>query len=136
MRAVLAAALARFAGTALRQAKRRAKLAAVLLGSALVFVAVAVMGLALLLWLWLAREIGPEWAAVAIAAGAAIIAAILVFAARRALKVTTIDLGQERAKFVSTVSGEARKVPKSIPLAAAGLAGLVMGLRAGRRKKD
>lgn len=91
--------------------------------------------LALALWVWLAERFDPLSAALSIAGVAALAAVFFALAARATLgRLPLSDLAQEPARLAAAVKEDVQNLPPTVPLAAAGIAGLLLGLRLGRRR--
>ncbi|MCB6179512.1 hypothetical protein LHP98_15420 [Rhodobacter sp. Har01] len=85
--------------------------------------------------LWLATQVSPVQAALILSGGLAVLAVLFALLARGRRDDAGIDrVVQEVNRVVGAVEADMRERPLGLPLAGAGLAGLLLGLRLfGRR---
>lgn len=131
------ALLSLLARLALRDTRRRIGRSLALMVLAALFLLVAVVFLAVALWLWLAHLTNPIAAALILAGGSAVLALLSLWLSgvvRRAKTPGLSEMQHEAAKVAASLQAEAAKLPPTVTLGAAGLAGLVLGLKLFGRK--
>lgn len=133
-RLALITALARLA---LRDTRRRLGQSLGLLALAAVFLLIALASLAVAIGIWLARLTDPLSAALILAGGAAVLGLLSLWLSgvvRRGRRAGLHDIQLEATNLAASLKDEAAKLPPSVTLGAAGLAGLILGIKLFGRK--
>ncbi|MBL4929907.1 phage holin family protein [Fuscibacter oryzae] len=128
-RLALITALARLA---LRDTRRRIGQSLALAVLAALFLLISVASLAVALGIWLAQMTNPVAAALILSGGALVLGLLFLWLSgvvRRGRGAGLQDMQAEAGKLASSLKDEAAKLPPSVTLGAAGLAGLVLGLK-------
>jgi hypothetical protein len=133
-RLALITALARMA---LRDTRRRIGQSLALAVLAALFLLISVASLALALGIWLAHLTNPIAAALILSGGALVLGLLTLWLSgvvRRGRSTGLHDIQAEASNLAASLKTEAAKLPPSVTLGAAGLAGLVLGIKLFGRK--
>jgi uncharacterized membrane protein YqjE len=133
-RLALITALARLA---LRDTRRRIGQSLVFMVLAALFLLIALVSLAVALGIWLAHLTNPVAAALILAGGSAVLGLLCLWLSgvvRRARNPVLGDVKHEAVQMAATLRDEAAKLPPSVTLGGAALAGLILGIRLFDRK--
>lgn len=131
------ALIATLARLALRDTRRRIGQSVALMVLAALFLLISVASLAVALGIWLAHLTNPIAAALILSGGSLLLGLLTLWLSgvvRRGRSPGLDGMQAEAGRLASSLKGEAAKLPPSVTLGAAGLAGLILGIKLFDRK--